>query len=177
MNRVIRCVLLAFLAVIAIFFIGVAGNPAHAFPFPQGSSEKAHMDHKAKHGGLFFMSLDNVHHLEGVLLPPGTFRVYLYDEYAKPLKLEQVKLASGTIQIGDSEDAPKISLGPGKKKESMEASIGANPKFPVAITLLLRLPGMAPDSKPELFNFTFDKFTDENAAGSSAPMGNMPGMK
>ena len=135
------------------------------------------MDHKPKHGGLFFMSLDNVHHLEGVLLPPGTFRIYLYDDHTKPLKADQVKLTSGTIQIGNSEDAPKISLGPGKKKETMEASIGANPKFPVAITLLLRLPGMAPDAKPELFNFTFDKFTDENGPGSSAPMGNMPGMK
>lgn len=121
MNRVTRCVPLAFLAVISIFFVGVAGNSARALPSPQGSSEKAHMDHKPKHGGLFFMSLDNVHHLEGVLLPPGTFRVYLYDEYAKPLKLEQVKLASGTIQIGDSEDAPKIPLGP--EKEGIDGSI------------------------------------------------------
>ena len=177
MHRVIRCVRLAIFAIIAVIIIGVAGNSALAFPSPQGSPEKAHSDHKPKHGGQFFMGMDNEHHLEGVLLPPGTFRVYLYDEYTKPLKAEQVKLASGTIQIGDSEDAPKIPLGPGKKKESLEASIGADPKFPVAVTLLLRLPGMPPDAKPELFNFKFDKFTDENAAGSSAPMGNMPGMK
>ena len=72
------------------------------------------------------MSLDNIHHLEGVLVPPGTFRVYLYDEYTKPLKTDQMKLASGTIQIGDSEDAPKIPLGqeerndgglPGRERE------------------------------------------------------------
>jgi hypothetical protein len=182
MNCGARYFPLGFLTLITVFSIGALRTGAQGMPSSQGSAggeskEKAHMDHKPKHGGLFFMSLDNVHHLEGVLLPPGTFRVYLYDEYAKPLKLDQVKLASGTIQIGDSEDAPKIALGPGKKKESMEASIGADPKFPVAITLLLRLPGMAPDAKPELFNFTFAKFTDENAAGSSAPMGNMPGMK
>jgi hypothetical protein len=182
MNRVIRYFSFSLLVTTAVFFIGAVRNAAHAMPASQGSpggNSKAmpHADHKPKHGGLFFMSLDNVHHLEGVLLPPGTFRVYLYDEYVKPLKPDQVRLASGTIQIGDSEDAPKIPLGPGKKKESMEASIDANPKFPVAITLLLRLPGMAPDSKPELFNFTFSKFTDENAAGSSAPMGKMPGMK
>ena len=182
MNRGARYFPLVFLALMVLFSIAGLRTIAQDMPSSQGSTggdskEKAHMDHKPKHGGLFFMSLDNVHHLEGVLLPPGTFRVYFYDEYAKPLKLEQVRLASGTIQIGDSEDAPKIPLGPGKKKESMEASIGADPKFPIAITLLLRLPGMAPDAKPELFNFTFDKFTDENAAGSSAPMGNMPGMK
>ena len=123
------------------------------------------------------MSLDNQHHLEGVLLPSGTFRVYLYDDHTKPLKAEQVKLASGTIQIGDSEDAPKIPLGPGKKKETMEASLGAEIKFPLKISLLMRLPGMAPDAKPELFDFTFSKFTDEHAAGTSAPMANMPGMR
>lgn len=182
MNRSARHLPLGILALITISPIGALRTIAQDVPSSQGSTggnskEKAHMDHKPKHGGFFFMSLDNVHHLEGVLLPPGTFRVYLYDEYAKPLKLDQVKLASGTIQIGDSEDAPKIALGPGKKKETMEASIGADPKFPVAITLLLHLPGMAPDAKPELFNFTFDKFTAENGPGSSAPMGNMPGMK
>ena len=122
------------------------------------------------------MSADNSHHLEGVLLPPGTFRVYLYDDHTKPLKAEQVKQASGTIQIGDSENAPKILLVPGKPKEALEAALGAEVKFPVAITLLLHLPGMAPDAKPELFSFTFDKFTDENGPGASAPMGNMPGM-
>ena len=182
MNRGARYLPLGFLVLLAFYSVAALRAIAQDKPSSQASAggdakEKAHMDHKPKHGGLFFMSLDNAHHLEGVLLPQGTFRVYLYDEYAKPLKLEQVKLASGTIQIGDSEDAPKIPLGPGKKKESMEASIGSDPKFPVAITLLLHLPGMAPDAKPELFNFTFDKFTDENGPGTSAPMGNMPGMK
>jgi hypothetical protein len=135
------------------------------------------MDHKSKHGGMFFMALDNKHHLEGVLLPPETFRVYLYDDHTKPLKADQVKEASGTLQIGDSEDAPKITLGPGKKKETMEASLGEGIKFPVAVTLLLHLPGMPPDAKPELFNFTFQKFTDENGPGTCAPMAKMPNMR
>jgi hypothetical protein len=50
-------------------------------------------------------------------------------------------------------------------------------KFPVSLTLLLHLPGMAPDAKPELFNFTFTQFTDENGPGSCSPMKNMPNMK
>ncbi len=182
MNRTTRYFTLGFLALIAVFSIGVVRNSAKDMPSSQGSTrgdsnEKAHMDHKPKHGGSFFMSLDNKHHLEGVLLPPGTFRVYLYDDHTKPLKADQVKEANGTIQIGDSEDAPKIALGPGKKKETMEAALDGEVKFPVAITMLLHLPGMAPDAKPELFNFTFDKFTDENGPGTSAPMGKMPGMK
>ncbi len=137
----------------------------------------AHMDHHSKHGGTFFMSLDNAHHLEGVLLPPGTFRVYLYDDHTKPLKAEQTRQASGTVQIGDSEDAPKINLGPGKKKETLEASLGEGVKFPLTLTLLLHLPGMAPDAKPELLNFTFTGFTDENGPGTCSPMNIMPNMR
>jgi hypothetical protein len=168
--------LLVFFA-IPISVFSQATNDASQGSAGGDSKEMAHADHKPKHGGTFFMCLDNDHHLEGVLLPPGTFRLYLYDDHTKPLKADQVKLARGTIQIGDSEDAPQIALGPGKKKEALEAAVGADVKFPVAITLLLHLPGMAPDAKPELFNFTFSKFTDENGPGTAAPMGNMPGMR
>jgi hypothetical protein len=134
------------------------------------------MDHKSKHGGTFFMALDNKHHLEGILVPPGTFRVYLYDDHTKPLKVEETRQASGTVQIGESDDAPKIDLTPGKKKETLEASLGNGVKFPVTLTLLLHLPGMDPDAKPELFNFTFLQFTDERGPGTCHPMANMPNM-
>jgi hypothetical protein len=140
---------------------------------PAAPAQGAHMDHKPKHGGTFFMSLDNKHHLEGVLMAPSTFRLYLYDDHTKPLKLEETRQASGTIQIGDSEDAPKISLSPGKKKETLEANLGGNVKFPATFTLLLHLPGMAPDAKPELFNFTFTGFTDERGPGTCTPMPRM----
>lgn len=150
-----------------------APGPAAA---PAAAEQGAHMDHKSKHGGTFFMALDNNHHLEGILVPPGTFRVYLYDDHTKPLKAEQTRQASGTVQVGESEDAPKIDLAPGKKKETLEANLGNGVKFPVTLTLLLHLPGMEPDAKPELFNFTFTQFTDERAPGTCHPMANMPNM-
>jgi len=149
------------------------GQSPDSGSIPVAQEQGAHMDHKAKHGGTFFMSLDNKHHLEGVLLPPGTFRVYLYDDHTRPLKAEETKQAVGTVQIGDSEDAPKINLGPGKKKEALEVSLGDAVKFPVTLTLLLHLPGMAPDAKPELFNFKFTQFTDERGPGTCTPMPKM----
>jgi hypothetical protein len=148
--------------------------PSAAAPAPK---QGAHMDHKSKHGGSFFMALDNKHHLEGVLLPPGTFRVYLYDDRTKPLKAEETRQASGTVQIGESDDSPKIDLAPGKKKETLEVNLGNGIKFPVTLTLLLHLPGMEPDAKPELFNFTFGQFTDERGPGTCHPMANMPNMR
>jgi hypothetical protein len=125
--------------------------------------QPAHFDHNPKHGGIFFMSMDYKHHLEGVLLPPGTFRLYLYDAHTRPLIAEETRKASGTVQIGDSEKAPKIMLVPGKADETLEANLGAGVKFPTALTVLLRLPGMSAGSKPELFSFTFARFTQERA--------------
>lgn len=153
------------------------GQAPAAGATPTAPEQGAHMDHKPKHGGTFFMALDNKHHLEGVLLPPGTFRVYLYDDHTKPLKVEETRQASGTLQIGESEDSPKIDLAPGKKKETLEASLGNGVKFPVTMTLLLHLPGMEPDAKPELFNFKFTQFTDEHGPGSCRPMPSMPNMR
>ena len=171
----------AFLLFVALLTVTISAV-GRAVRDPQGSTHgdgegKPHGNHKPKHGGTFFMALDYKHHLEGVFLPPGTFRVYLYDERTNPLKADQVKQASGTIQIGESEEAPKIALAPGKSEETLEAALGPNVKFPVAITLLLHLPGMAPNAKPELFNFSFSQFTDENRPGASTPMGNTPGMR
>jgi hypothetical protein len=152
------------------------GQPSIVGPAPTAPQQGAHMDHKPKHGGTFFMALDNKHHLEGVLLPPGTFRVYLYDDHTKPLKAEQTRQANGTLQVGESEEGPKIDLAPGKKKETLEASLGNGVKFPVILTLLLHLPGMEPDAKPELFDFKFTQFTDEHGPGTCRPMPSMPNM-
>ena len=43
-------------------------------------------------------------------LQPGTFKVYLYDAYTKPLPADKVRKASGTLQIGDADDAPIVPL-------------------------------------------------------------------
>lgn len=182
MNRTVRYFPLGFLTMIAVFLIGAVPNVAKGQPSSQGSAdgesnEKAHTDHKPKHGGTFFMALDNKHHLEGVLLPPGTFRVYFYDDHTKPLKAYQMKEVAGTVQIGDAENAPKLQLSQGKKKETMEANLGGAVKLPISLTLLVHFPGMAPDARPELFSFTFTRFTDEKGPGTAAPMANMPGMK
>ena len=120
------------------------------------------------------MALDKKHHLEGILVPRGTFRVYLYDDHTKPLKAEETRQASGTVQVGESDDAPKIDLAPGKKKETLEANLGNGVKFPLTLTLLLHLPGMEPDAKPELHNFRFTRITNERGPESCSPMAKMP---
>ncbi|MBI4460677.1 MAG: hypothetical protein HY648_11540 [Acidobacteria bacterium] len=130
-------------------------SPELARQIPPGT----HRDHDPKHGGTFFMALDDVHHLEGVLEPPGTFRVYLYDSRSYPLALERLKQASGWISWGEAEDSPQTPLKLSPDKQSLKAAYGQALKLPVVVTLWLALPGAPPNSKPEVFTFIFSGYS------------------
>ena len=103
--------------------------------------------------------------------------MYLHDDHGKPLKAKETRQSSGTVQIGESRDTSKIDLSPRKKKETLEANLGNGVKFQLTLTLLLHLPGMEPDAKPEVFNFKFTQYTDKRGPGSCSPMANMPNMR
>ncbi len=121
-----------------------------------------HSVHTPQHGGIFFMALDNEHHLEGALLKSGVFRVYLYDVFTKPLSTAEVRGASGFIQVGDSDDAPKISLRMGKNGHTLETSLGKDLKLPVTINLFLHFRGSNPNDRPEVFTFPFRHYIEED---------------
>lgn len=127
-------------------------------------STKPHQDHESKHGGTFFMALDEKHHLEGVLLSPGTFRVFLYDERSHPVSKQQVARADAKVTWGRQERASATDMKPSSDGLTLEAAAPANLTLPVELTLLIRFPGAAPDSRPELFTFPFAKFTAEHVA-------------
>ncbi len=134
----------------------------------------AHRDHDPKHGGTFFMSTDNAHHLEGVLVPPDRFCVYLYDAHTVPLDLARLQEASGLVQWGESDDAPQTPLTVSANRECLETTLGHDVKFPVTLALLLRLPGLPSSAKMELFTLPFSHFSavpTESAkrAGESQP--------
>jgi hypothetical protein len=103
--------------------------------------------------------------------------MYVYEDNSKPLMAEETRQASGTVQVGKSDDAPKIDLAPGNKKETLEANLGNGVKFVGTLPLPLHLPGTGPNAKLELFNFKFTQFADERGPGSCSPMANMPTMR
>jgi len=135
----------------------------------QGQGMEEHEDHDPKHGGIFFMALDEVHHLEGTLSAPRMFRVYLYDAMTMPLDSETMAQASGTLHWGEFPDPPGIPLKVGNEEGMLMAELEREGEFPVTLTLVLNFPG-AQDGESELFNFIFDEYSNPPAMGGSEGM-------
>jgi hypothetical protein len=76
---------------------GAAMVPRHA--------ARAHGDHNPKHGGIFFMAPDNWHHLEGTYPVAGRFRVYVYDDYSRPLSAADARRVRGRVVTKEAVDS------------------------------------------------------------------------
>ena len=129
----------------------------------------AHADHDSKHGGTFFMALDNRHHLEGVLERPGLFHVYIYDAYTQPVSAEELGKAQATVIWGNQDGAPEIELKPNAEGTALEGKAPGPVRFPVSLTLLCRFPGASPTSRAELFTFPFSHYSHIDATPHTHP--------
>lgn len=117
-----------------------------------------HADHSPKHGGTFFMASDNWHHLEGVLASASEFRVYLYDNFTKPISAKEYVGTTEVIRQDAKGDdigtALKLQLNLSADGSYLTAAIPA--EFAAPLTFTTRV-ALQKGEKPSLFNFTFDK--------------------
>jgi hypothetical protein len=120
-------------------------------------SKTPHMDHEPKHGGVFFMAPDKEHHLEGVLLPAGIFKVYLYDDYTRPIRASGF---SAELQVDGPGETRKHRL----ELDAADGTLAIRDlpvaNFPVDLTVWITFPGR--DGVPprtELFNFSFEGYS------------------
>jgi hypothetical protein len=111
-----------------------------------------HSDHHPKHGGTFFMSSDNAHHLEGTLPWAGEFRVYFYDNFTTPIDASFESVAE------ISKGGQKLDFKNDEHGKFLTAAIPDGMTLPLRIELRVKFAA----SKPaELFNLTFNNVTVE----------------
>jgi len=136
-------------------------------------TQRAHGDHNPKHGGVFFMAPDSWHHLEGAYPAAGRFRVYLYDDYSKPLSLEKARRVRGRVVVKEAFDpntgiTRELATAPlvlARGGGFLEARIEALP-LPARLTAKI---SFTSDEKESRFDFTFPSYSKDLPARTPAP--------
>lgn len=126
----------------------------------------AHGNHNPQHGGQFFMAQDYWHHVEGAYPSPGVFRLYLYDDYTKPLAADKVKEVRARLvkeetnqKTFDTKEVASIPLTLAEGGGYLEASIDTLP-LPANVTMQAIF---GPGGKEQRFDFAFEDFSTDSA--------------
>jgi hypothetical protein len=137
---------------------------------PDGSAmvvkytQRPHGNHNPQHGGLFFMAPDNWHHLEGTFPQARLVRIYLYDDYTKPLPRDRMKPVSGRIvtksSAGGASREVSFPLTQSRNGQYLEAKVDSR-TLPASIVAKIKLKADAPEYH---FDFTFTEFSKEPRA-------------
>ena len=114
---------------------------------------RPHGNHNPQNGGEFFMAPDNQHHLEGTLPSTRLFRLYLYNEYARPLPQAELRGIRGYVEI----KGQAIPLTMSRDGSYMDARVSAG-ALPANMTAKLQLKAGAPEYR---FDFTFPSVTKD----------------
>src|SRR5262249_41796427 len=130
------------------------GTCANGAPMERRYTPRPHGNHNPQHGGAFFMAPDNWHHLEGAYFAPGVFRLYLYDDYTKPLPLAQVRAMAARL-ILNGKELPLVRNG-----RFLEAKVGKVP-FPAMMQAKVKFQPAAPEHQ---FDFVFEKYSKDAPA-------------
>lgn len=116
-----------------------------------------HSDHSPKHGGTFFMASDNWHHMEGVLASATEFRIYLYDNFTKPISAKGYEGTASVVRQDSKGDdlgqTLKLNLQPNADGSFLTVAIPPEYVAPLDFRVYITL---QKGEKPSLFNFTFD---------------------
>src|SRR5436190_14408894 len=126
---------------------------------------RPHGNHNPQHGGIFFMAPDNWHHLEGALPRAGVFRLYLYDDFTKPLPRDQVQKTTARLVLTEtfdpatrtSKEVSAVPLVPAQNGRYLEAKV-ARTTLPAQMTAKIKFQPAAPEHR---FDFTFAEYSKE----------------
>jgi hypothetical protein len=127
---------------------------------------RAHGDHNPRHGGEFFMAADNWHHLEGTYPRAGVFRLYLYDDFTKPLAASALAGIRGRATPANADGSPAgpdVPLRTLADRRAFEARVPDGGK-PVRVTVRL---AFTPGGNEQRFDFVFPGVTHEPRPGEA----------
>ena len=115
----------------------------------------SHLDHSAKHGGIFFMASDQKHHLEGTLSDKREFRLYFYDEYTKAIPADKFTAEGKAWRAGQDAEKPlAMRVEPGKA--FLCGPVDSSIAFPMRIKVFI---DFKDGQKPQCFDFEFAEAT------------------
>ena len=136
-------------------------------------TSRAHGDHNPKHGGVFFMAPDNWHHIEGTYPGAGRFRVYVYDDFSKPLSAALARKVRGRVVTKEAFD-PKT--GTTRELASTPLVLARNGAFLEARMESLALPAkmtvkisFTSDDKESRFDFAFPAYSSTSSSSLALP--------
>ena len=146
---------------------------------PDGSAmekryvQSTHANHNPRHGGLFFMAPDLWHHLEATYSRDETFRVYLYDDYTKPLAPDLLKRVTGRVVMKETFDSAtrttkELSVAPlalSADGEYFEARVGRI-RLPAEMAAKLKF---TRDTEEYRFDFAFPDFSADTSPAPGGP--------
>jgi hypothetical protein len=141
------------------------GSCADGRPRTAARERRAHGDHNPRHGGQFFMASDNWHHLEGTYPQAGVFRVFVYDDFTRPISLGGIT-ARVTPEASDpagrtNATGATIALKSSPSGRYLEARVPLT--LPAQVTATIRFAAGGPEHR---FDFQFAEYTKEPAPGA-----------
>jgi hypothetical protein len=142
-------------------------------------TQSTHANHNPRHGGLFFMAPDLWHHLEGAYADE-VMRIYLYDDYTKPLVPELRSAVAGRIVTKETFDSTtrttteitKFPLRMAADGEYLEARVGRI-RFPAEMTAKVRFTRGGDEYRFD-FAFAESSVDKSNAPADAASLFEVP---
>ena len=161
------------------------GTCADGAPMVPRYNARAHGDHNPKHGGTFFMAPDNWHHIEGTYPAAGRFRVYVYDDFSRPLGPSDAKQVRGRVVTKEVFDS---KTGATRELASAPLVLARNGSFFEARIEPIALPAkmtakiaFRSGDKDSRFDFSFPEYSRDlppsvapNTSKSTAPAPTAP---
>jgi len=114
-----------------------------------------HLPHEPLYGGQFFSAAQDTLHIEGVWPEQRRFKLFVADEWGRPLNEARLRTLGGRIVVGDV----STPLVVGTEADYLEARLPTL-KLPAEISLVLSVPGRVDEG----FQFSFHGYSDERNA-------------